>query len=1098
MREYNLHASNRAVTLSVLPFGTRWKSRSVEITSSYLPRRLTRLFQGILRLGSIAGLALACAQPLSSQQTTADVLGTIRDPSGAGVPAARLTLENLATHETRNAQTNAEGDYIFNLVPIGHYSVLIEARLFKAFQVTDLAVSAGDRARVDAQLQIGPKTETVVVSAQPAPLQTDSSSIGSTITEKSVQDLPLKGRNFIDLVQLAPGVNAGPPNSIGGGNRPDDRRLSSAFSANGQGELLNNFLVDGLDNNESEQGFDGFRPPIDAIAEVRVVTNDYSAEVGRAAGSVVSLITKSGTNQLHGSLYEYFRNDILDARDAFALTKPEYRQNQFGGSIGGPIVRNRTFFFADIEELRIVQGQTQTVTVPTLYEEQHPGDFSDTGGPVIPASGLNATSLNYFKLYPTPNRPGTINNYTSSAAKTQFSTAVDARVDRRFNDRNLFFARYGFNPVSTFIPGALPPVSIFGTEVDPGGLPFAFAGPSKTSSQNVQLNYVRILNPNLMVELNAGYTRINIHSLPLNYGTNLASKFGVVNGNLGDPVTSALPVMWFAAGDYATVGDGMFVPILDTNNTFQYNGAVTLTRGGHNIKTGAALIRRQLNYYQSSWSAQGGFIFLPGAPYNQSMANFLTGSAPDFERGYLLIHPGYRTWEPSIYLQDDWHAKRWLTLNLGLRYEIFTPTKEAHNRYSNFDMASLSVVQASGGNPTANVNTDYRNVAPRFGFAATLPHGMVLRGGFGISYFSSDYQSVIQNANPPYNYYCFFCATSSFPELPLPTESSITNPVGTVTVKPQNFRSAYIEQFNLMLQRALGANVLTIGYVGELGRRLLYQGDLDRPLPPGPGNATPPFVYAAQLPNVTSITINDNAATSSYHALQTSLDRRFGRGLTLNANYTFARGLTDGINKSGSSSPLDLIVNDRHYDWGNSELDVRHRFALSANYELVFGKVLNGLPGALMKGWQINTIAFWQTGLPFTVVDPVPRINLPGVGSDRPDVVPGQSLTVPNPSIVQWFNTAAFTPQTLGTPGNEGRNQLYGPHVRRVDLSLFKEFMVQERLRLQFRAECYNVSNTPSFSQPNNSLGTAGFGTISSALPTVGPRSFQFELKLAW
>jgi hypothetical protein len=1054
------------------------------------------MFDCASRFTVVVALVLACIFPASGQQTTADVLGTITDASGAAIAAASITLQNLDTHETRKSQSHAEGDYVFNLLPIGHYSVAIEAQGFKTFRVADLPVSAGDRARVDAQLQIGPRTETVVVSAQPGALQTDSSTIGATIAEKAVQDLPLNGRNFIDLVQLASGVNAGPPNSIGSGNRPDDRRLSSAFSANGQSELLNNFLVDGLDNNEREQGFTGFRPSIDAIAEVRVVTNDYTAEVGRAAGSVVNLVTKSGTNQLHGSLYEYFRNDIFDARDAFALTKPEYRQNQFGGSIGGAIVKDCTFFFADIEELRLVQGETQTVTVPTLYEEQHPGDFSDIDGPVVPTSDLNATSLNYFKLYPAPNRPGTVNNYTSSPAKTQFGTEVDARVDHRFNDRNLFFARYGFNPVSTFFPGALPPVSIFGTEVDPGGLPFNFAGPSKSSAQNIQFNYVGIVNPNLMAEFKAGYTRINIHSLPLNYGTNLASKFGVVNGNLGDAVTSALPAMWFAAGDYATVGDGMFVPILDTNNTFQYNGAITFTHCAHNIKTGAALIRRQLDYYQSSWSPQGGFIFGSWVgPYNQSMANFLSGNPVGFERGNLLIHPGYRTWEPSVYLQDDWHARRWLTLNLGLRYEIFTPTKEAHNRYSNFDAATLSVVEASSGNPTANVNTDYGNVAPRFGFAATLPRGMVLRGGFGISYFSIDYQSMIQNPNPPFSYYCFFCA-ATYPTLPLPTASSVTNPSGTVTVKPPNFSSAYIEQFNLMLQRSLGANVLTIGYVGELGRRLLYQGDLDRPLPPGPGNPTPPFVYAAQLPNVTSIAINDNAASSSYNALQMSFDRRLRRGLTLNANYTFARGLTDGINKSGSTSPLDLVVNDRHYDWGNSEIDVRHRFALSANYELPFGKALSGLPGALMKGWQINTIAFWQTGLPFTVVDPSPRINLPGVGSDRPDVVPGQAVTVPNPSIAEWFNTAAFAPQTLGTPGDEGRNQLYGPHMRRVDLSLFKEFELRERARLQFRAECYNLSNTPSFSQPNNSLGTAGFGAISSTVPTVGQRSFQFAIKV--
>lgn len=1066
----------------------------------------------------------------TAQVTTADILGTVTDSSGAVVAGAKVNVVSLGTKVTRTVETSGSGDYVFNLLQPGRYSVHIEALRFKAFDVSEVSAGAGDRVRVDAKMQVGQTSESVTVSAEVVPaLQTDSSTVQDVVTEKSVQDLPLNGRNLTSLVQITAGVNAGPPNAISSGNRPDDRRPTSAFSANGQSDLLNNSLIDGLDNNEREQGFNGFRPSIDGIAEVRVLTNDYPAEVGRAAGAIVNVITKAGSNELHGSLYEYFRNDIFDARDFFAIVgkKPEFRQNQFGGSLGGSIVKNKIFFFGDIEENRIVQGITYTSTVPTLHEEQNPGDFSDLcpGGPGTACAGgpilmnLSPVALNYFKLYPAPNLAGMANNFESSPAKTQYSTTFDLRLDHHINDNNSLFVRYGYNPVSTFIPGRLPAVSIFGKTVQPGGSVGDHAGPSKTTGQGLQLNYVHVFRPNLLLELKAGYTRINIQTFPLNYGTNLASQFGIVNGNLGAD-SSALPIMFFF-GDYASVGDGFFVPILDTNNIFQYNGTVTYTRGAHNIKFGGALIRRQLNYFQDGYSPQGGFVFLP-VPYVDpktgdvtfnSMVNLLNGNPLFAERGNLLTHPGYRTWEPSAYLQDDWRAKNWLTLNLGVRYEIFTPFTEAHNQQSNFNIKTLSVVQASSSNPTMGVNTEYHDFSPRIGFAATLKHDLVVRGGFGISYYPTDISTgAIQNANPPFSFGCFPCLTTSFPTLPLPT-SSTTNPAGAVTVKPSNFGPAYIEQLNFFVQKQMGANVLSVGYVGELGRRLWYQSDLDRPAPPGPGNPTPALIYATQLPLVSEIDYNYNGATSNYHALQLNLARRYSKGLTLNANYTWAHGLTTTTNGGGGSTNPNtpaLITSNLKYDYGNTDIDVRHRVAVSANYELPFGKALTGASGQIVKGWQVNAIAFWQTGIPFTVTNGSPQINVPGVLVDRPDVVPGQSLSISNPSIHQWFNLAAFTPQVFGTAGNESRNPLYGPHQRRVDLSLFKNFRLTDKWHLQFRAECFNVSNTPNFSLPNASVSewngpvqpgasptnAGGFGTISSTAQNEMPRQFQFALKL--
>ncbi len=315
-------------------------------------------------------------------------------------------------------------------------------------------------------------------------------------------------------------------------------------------------------------------------------------------------------------------------------------------------------------------------------------------------------------------------------------------------------------------------------------------------------------------------------------------------------------------------------------------------------------------------------------------------------------------------------------------------------------------------------------------------------------------------------------------------------------MKSPNQRPGYIEQFNLVIQKDLGGNVVTAGYIGQLGRHLRTESDWNRPDPPGPNGATPAYIYAKQLPAVTSITELGSNSNSSYHAMQLSLVRRYKQSLTLSTNYTYARGINEMVNGSGSTNPFGLLPRNRRYDRGNSDLDIRHRWALTLNYELPFGRNLAGTKGALLKGWQINSIAFWQSGLPFTVTSPSPMINLPGVTSDRPDVVPSASLNVDNPSISKWFNTGAFRAQTKGTAGNEGRNQLYGPPNRRVDFSLFKDFPVKEGKRLQFRAECYNISNTANFATPNGSMGSAAFGIISS---TVGmPRQFQFALKFVF
>lgn len=872
----------------------------------------------MLVLGCVFGLTL------HAQVVTADIVGTVTDANGAVIPGAKVTIINTDTQLQRTMNATSTGDYVFTLLPPGTYTIRVEREGFKAHEVNGVKIAAGDRPRLDAQLTLGATSETVTVAADTVPvLQTDSATVQDVVGERSVQDLPLNGRNLESAVQETAGVNPGSSGAIGGGGRPDDRRPGFTFVANGQSDLSNNNLVDGLDNNEREQGFSGIHPSIDSIAEVRVLTNDYSADLGRTAGAVVDIITKAGTNEFHGSAYEYFRNDIFDALDYFAsptLPKAEYRENIFGGSIGGPIRKNKTFFFGDVEANRTIQGQLSVNTIPTLFEEQNPGNFSDIGGPVVPAGAITPVGLAYFKMYPKPTGSGSILNYTSQPNKTQYSTSTDDRIDHHFSDKDSLFARFGYNPVSTVIPGALPPTQVSGATVYPNGT--LFSGPSNTTATNIQADYIHIFDPNLVLELKTGYTRINIHTYPLNHGVDWASKLGMGN-TYQTPDSIGLPYMWMLAGDYASIGDGIFVPIFDTNNTYQYNGAISYARSSHNIKAGAALARRELNYFQDEWSPQGGFTFMPFGAYSNSLANLLSGNPLFSERGADLAHQGLRTWEPSVYVQDDWHTRSWLTLNLGLRWETYTPITDAHNQYANFDVSTLKVLVAGKDTSrTGGVATDFTDFSPRLGFAANINHSTVLRGGFGLSYYPPVMQTQVENVNPPFSYVCFPCGGTTFPNLPTPS-SDATNPTGTVSTLAMGMKNAYVRQFNLFVEKQIGATSISIGGVGTQGRRALYLRNDDQPLPPGAGNPTPAYVYATQLPGVTDIQYVDNSGVTNYYAFEAVVARQVSHGLSTNANYTWSHGLSNSIQSASSTTnTYALITNNPMYDYGNSPIDV--------------------------------------------------------------------------------------------------------------------------------------------------------------------------------
>ena len=1286
---------------------------------------IARVRETGLSLIAIFLCALLFSAPMGAQVQTADVVGTVTDSTGAVLPGATVTITNVETNIVQTTTSNATGDFIFTLLPAGNYSVKFESKGFKTYTATNIALSAGDRARVDAKMEVGEVSQSVEVSGNVAPaLQTDSSNLGTLVTSQAVQDIPLNGRNFVKLVQLSAGVSIGGQNDTSSGNRPDDRRLTSEYTVNAQNTDVNENMIDGMDNNERFIGTLGVRPSVDAIQEVNVETNLYDASVGRTAGGVTNVITKSGTNNFHGTAYEFFRNRVLNTNPNYGfpsgycpssgtsggractpgdlllngaqlLAKPAFRQNQYGGSIGGPIRKDKTFFFGDYEQFSNALGEPVTGTVPTLCQRgsamatkqgytggaiscpdgsspTNPGNMSElpnvsalggssglgasNSGSSIPSAALSPVGVAVFSLYPLPTNTALNNNYSADPLRTQSAKTFDIRVDQHISDKDSFFGRYSFNDVKTVTPTVFPAVNVAtvdpffsgsGAVINPGGNTIGFPGAAKQRQQSITLNYIHIYRANLILNLKAGYLRSSTQSLPPNQGSNASNALGIACStsignciNFTPSVYSGLSDFNFSSpnGGYpqltTNLGDSGFIPLQTFDNSYIYNGVLTWNRGNHSVKFGAGIIRRQLTAYQSS-NGIGSFSF-SGVYTGTPLGDLLEGLSQTGARNTYLVSPGYRSWEPSGYLQDDWRATRSLTLNLGVRYDIFTPFTEKRGRISNWDPATgvvegPSIPGAQNSGPTALVPTPYRDIAPRFGFALTLPHDTVVRGGFGLSYYPQGYGTPQALRNQPFNV-TFSCtnqnvssnnitcpasiASSAVAQygatggsspvgqsggdllaagLPIPvlnpasvyappasictfTTNAAYSPTPTTGTCPSStnpynagvsdaywpkYRDGMVEQFNIMVQKLFGANVISVGYVGELGRdqivsysanhnsnytQLCKGTETTGACAGKPAGSNP---LAVQFPWLAQATISENNVpwgTTSYHSLQATFVRRFSHGLTAQVNYTWAHSLENygavctptfspsvlGFgngpsytnpcyydNPSSPGSPIVITAGEGGiFGVGNTGLDVSNRISGTVNYQIPFGKPLTGVEGAIIKGWTLNDAFSWQSGVPYTISTSVqPSGGL--LGSGRPNQI-CSAKNAPK-SLQDWgINPACFTLATANTYGNEHPNQFFGPSNRNMDFSVLKEFPLNwESLRLQFRAEVFNLFNTPNFSSPSvtavpsfgsgSTLNTAGSAGNAASSPTVlhlgaitgknisyNERQIQFALKLVF
>ena len=1122
------------------------------------------LFMGRLLAAShialVALLALIlCSSPAMAQVQTADIVGRIADMSHAVIPGAAVTVTNLDTGLIRSAKANATGEFIVSSLPIGRYSVKVVSEGFETYTVPELILSQGDRARIEAAMVVGATTTVTVSSADPA-LQTDSSVLGAVVTQREVEDLPLDGRNFMELAQILAGSNEGPPNALNSGTRPDDRRLTSSVSVNGQDENANNQLIDGMDNNERIIGAIGVRPDIDAIQEFRVERNLFTAEVGRTAGAVINIITKGGSNAFHGTLYEFFRNDVFDATNYFdTFGKSELRQNQYGASLGGPLRHNKLFFFADYEGYRQIQGSTSLLTVPSCFEQepQNFGSFSDYGAvyggyhTAVPASAMSSIALAYWQLYPLPNVMTTGNhpapltcaqgntalqrNFEGTSNKVYVTQTGDGRLDYTVRNGDHAFLRYTINQGNVSIPGELPlannvlvgatavpynssggAVITGGTPVSgvaPGGQEFDFAGTSKQLAQSAEVDYLHLFSANLVGEGRIGYTYIDNQSLPLNYGRNLSQLFGLQGVNTGTPETSGLTE--FAFDDaHATLGDGIFLPLENRDNTIQGNAQFTLTHGQQQIKFGASLIRRHATSAQSSYGTGlvtfNSYTSANSPEYGATACSpescFLRAEPYEEQRINQLVQPGFRAWEPSGYLQDDYRARPNLTLNLGIRYDLFTPFTEAHNHLANFDpYTNTMLIPGINAGPTAGVHYDYYNVAPRAGFAYLVHPDTVVRGGFGLTYIPISSGAKTQLGNPPYvfNFEAPVNTTPLSIGLPVPTVQpafnlNASNVSGfTLAGIDPHYRSTYIEQFNLTVQQQFGRNSLEMTYVGEIGKHLRQVVNFNLAAPSTGAIVLP---YASIFPGLTTLNEMESEGYSSYNAMQVTFIRRFTSNFGINANYTWAHGLNNSPNYAvGAGGNGVLPFQTSTVDYGNSDLDIRYRAALLLNYSLPFGQKSRGLKARVIKGWQVNLIGIYSTGQPFSVIEYTDDTHTGITTGERAELI-GNPLATPPATAVNAstavFNTAAFTYQPVGQYIPSERNLLYGPHYRTANLSLFKTFPVHDHVSLQFRAESFNVTNTPSFANPDGGLSDSTFGTISSTQGNYVPREIQLALKL--
>jgi len=1075
----------------------------------------------MMRIFSAAAFVVLVGAVVGAQVDTGTIAGTIRDNQGAAIGSATITFTNLATGTISRTQADASGDYASPPLQPSEYKVSVEAQGFKIETRPTVTIRVQDRLRIDFALSVGSVSESVEVTAEAPAIQSETSSLGEVITNRQIVQLPLNGRDYTQLATLSTGVvrtSSGTNGNTGGSSTGGQ----NSFVANGTRGTLNNFLLDGIDNNSNDNGGLVLRTNVDAIHEFKIQTNSYSAEFGRSGGAVVNAITKSGTNRFHGGVFEFFRNSALDARDYFedpTAKKASFKQNQFGGTLGGPVIKNRLFVFGDYQGTRIRNPLTWVSKIPLVPERT--GDFSapyepiifdpQTGlpfpGNVIPGIRIAPISQAFMNLYPTANQavpvgtdPNAYNNFVISPIEMDTIDEGDGRIDYVPNNNDRIFVRYSQSGRTDLRPAPLPGLANGGD---------SSTGIGYEDAKGASLGYTRTLTPRAVNEFRVGFNHVHIRrGLPVG-GTVLPPTELQVPGVPNDPRVNGL-TLFSPGGGYRRVGDPRFAPTLLASQERQITDVFTLVRGGHTVKLGGEIRWSQFNISQEA-APRGQFIFSgqftqdpvtgnEGSP----LADMLLG-LPITARISTVIGLHNRQKVPSAFVQDDWKITRRLTLNLGLRYDYFSPIVEKDNRQANFDYNTGTIVVAGqNGASRGLVQADKSNFSPRVGFAWTPKENgkTVLRGAYGIFFSGQEIRTAapLQLAyNLPFFYEPTFISdgitavvtvSQGFPPL---NPSQAINP--GVTSVDSRLHTPYYQAWNLAVQRALPAAItVEFAYAGSKGTHLQGVIDPNQDPIPGPGDVQVRRPYP-QFGGFTAIT---NIANSNYNALQVKAEKRTTHGLYFLSAFTYSKAIND-LPEICCAAPFAQNSYDLAAERGRADFDQTLRWVLSFDYEVPFGSrgshPKNGLMDSVFAGWHLGGIYTLASGFPFSPYLGFDPSNTGTQGIVRADQIRNGNLPRGQRTPGRWFDVDAFAIPNGFAFGNAGRNVLIGPGQNVFDFSFRKLFRLSEAQSLEFRAELFNSFNHPNFAQPDNFIddGPGSAGVIGSlAIPM---RQIQFGLK---
>jgi hypothetical protein len=1029
---------------------------------------------------------------LAQDASNAVVVGSVVDPTQSAIRGATVTVTHLATGSAIQVKTDERGFYRTPPLRLGEYTIGVEAEGFKRFNQRGVVLDLGDVRKVDAVLELGQVSESVNVEAAAPLLQTSDSTVGTVITNSQIEDLPLNGRDYMQLAALSSGTIA----------------AAEGVAIGGQAGTQAAFLLDGQDNNNQQisTGHSGqkevVKPSVDAIQEFKVVTNGYSAEYGRSSSGVVSVALKSGSNAIHGTAYEFLRNDVLDAKNLFANVKPAYRRNDFGASLGGPILRNRLFVFGDIEDEIIRQSSTDVDTLPTVA--QRSGLFSSPvidppagaafPGNQIPLTRMDPVALNILSLVPLPQTPAATSNYVYNSPANQDPKHWDFRADDILSDRQNAYFRYSEQVIDNGVTSPLPPI--------PGVGYITGGGANVTHSKSFALVDNKVWTPTLLSSIHLGWNDLMWFNT---FPNQPLTSVGIPGVSASYPGFSQISITGYTGLGVSNV------PNSDGSQDRQLSGDLTWTKGAHNIKFGVQANWLQTNFLSSQLSS-GTFSF-NGEYTKNAFADYLLGasSAETLSNwSYLALRTPYA----HFFAQDDWKVSRRLTLNIGLRYELSPPPIERGNTISNFDLDTnpahpVLVPAGSEGSSWADralQGVNHLQFAPRFGFAYALPDNKtVFRGGYGIFYSNIITEGGMQSmeVNPPWNVRIGLQPNSSQPPTLFLDQGfaanalSLTNATNVQLISYDRSNATPMDQqWNLNIQRQLpGGIVLEVGYYGNKLEHMWRQID-GNPAPPEPGTVNLNREFTRTTVPGTSDTITLGSVTriqkdgySNYNALQTKIEKRYSKGVTFIASYAWSKTMSLG-DASGVQNPLDWRA-----DYAPSVQDMRQHFVGSAIYALPFGHGKtwganwNRVTDAFLGGWSGGPILTVDSGMP---------LNLSVVGDpsntgqqDRPDVVSAWQLA--NPTVHEWFNTAAFVANPKYTYGDAGRNILLTPGLVNLDFGAHKTFRISERVNAQLRVESFNLTNTPALGAPNAQVGNQLIGQITSAGPA---RQNQIGLKV--